>query len=70
MNNIFNSNFKVSELIEKLQQFNPDAYIVGVYNGVGFGLKNIGCGGGDGCTKNNCDEVTIKFSNDASEQEN
>lgn len=70
MNNIFGSNFKVSELIEKLQQFNPDAYIVGVYNSIGFGLKNIGYGGGDGCTKSDCAEVTLNFSNDVSEQAN
>lgn len=68
INNCFNSKFKVSELIEKLKDFNPDAYVIGVYNCVGHGLLSVGFGGGDGCTKSNCDDVSLHFSDDDTEQ--
>lgn len=62
------SKFKVSELIEKLKEFNPDAYVIGVYDYVGHDLLSVGFGGGDGCTKANCDEITLHFTDDNSEQ--
>lgn len=68
INNYLNSKFKVSELIEKLKEFNPDAYVIGVYDCVGHGLLSVGFGGGDGCTKSNCDDVSLHFSDDDTEQ--
>ena len=68
MENYYNSKFTVSELIEELKKYNPDAYVVGVYDDMGYGVESIGCGGGDGCTKENCDDVTIHFGNNNSSE--
>ena len=67
-NNFFESKFKVSELIEKLKECNPDAYVIGVYNCVGHGLLSVGYGGSDGSTKSNCEEVTLHFTDDDTER--
>lgn len=67
INNCFNSKFKVSELIEKLKDVNPDAYVIGVYNCVGHGLLSVRFGGCDGCTESNCDDVSLYFVDDDSE---
>ena len=59
--NFFNSKFTVSELIEELRNYNPDAYVVGVYDHVGHGMESLGYEGGDGCTKESCDDVSLHF---------
>lgn len=61
---------KVKELIEKLQEFNQDAEVLGIYDYVGYPLYcGVSFGGGDGCTKENCDEVHLHFTNDRGEVE-
>ena len=58
---------KVKELIEKLQSYNQDAEVVGVYNYKGYPLISVGYGGGDGCTKSTCSEAILTFTNDEGE---
>ena len=58
---------KVKELIEKLQSYNQDAKVTGVFDYKGYPLLSIGVSGGDGCTKENCDEATFHFTLDDSE---
>ena len=58
---------KVHELIEMLSAFNPEAEVDGVFNYYGYPLISVGFGGGDGCTKDNCDEVSLHFTNDKGE---
>ena len=58
---------KVHELIEMLSAFNPEAEVDGVFNYHGYPLISVGFGGGDGCTKDNCDEVSLHFTNDKGE---
>jgi hypothetical protein len=55
---------KVKELIEKLQEFNQDAEVLGIYDYVGYPLYWVSFGGGDGCTKENCDDVHLLLSED------
>lgn len=63
---IWNS-MKVSELIEQLKTCNQDAEVIGVFDYKGYPITSVGCGGGDGCTKENCDDVSLHFTNDEGE---
>ena len=58
---------KVDELIENLKKYNQQAEIMGVFDCTGYPLISIGFGSSDGCIKENCDVVTLHFTNDTIE---
>lgn len=49
---------KVKELIEKLEQYNPDADMDAVANNKGWPFS-LAYGDKEGCTKENCETVSI-----------
>lgn len=61
------NSMKVSELIEKLKTYNQDAEVIGVFDYKGYPIQSIGFGGGDGCTRETCGDVSLDFTNDEGE---
>ena len=64
------NSMKVREVIEQLSTYNQDAELIGVFNYQGFPVKSIGCGGSDGCTKENCSDVSLWFQDSKEESTN
>lgn len=60
--------YKVKNLIELLGDFNPEADVEGVFGDVGYDLKSVGYGGGDGCKESNCDYVVLHYGPDNTEE--
>lgn len=58
---------KVDELIEILLGINSDAEVTGVFNQIGYSLLYLGISGSEGCTEEDCKEVTLHFTNDHGE---
>lgn len=61
------NSIKVSELIEKLKEYDQDAEVIGVFNYVGYRILSIGFGSSDGCTKEHCEDVSLHFTTDEGE---
>ena len=60
--------YKVKDLIKALGVFNPEAEVIGVIDCIGYDIKSVGYGGGDGCTESNCNFVVLHLTDDDSEK--